>query len=364
MNKENSKEFILRANKYTFEECAEFAKDCKSGNELRKKSREIYDICFFKNWLPLFTWFRTKSHPSKYTEEVCYEIAKKYTTLKEFQKNERQAYNFAQYNGWIDNYTWLERKNKAKQWWWDYNNCYEEAKKYKTITEFRNGCRHCFEICRDNGWLEDFYWLSTEIYDENSLIDYIYVYRFEELNSIYVGRTVNPKRRHREHQKYKTDTTLLFCKKHGLEFPQMEIIEDGLTIKQGLEREDYYVQKFKNEGWNVLNKMKTGIVSGSAGNLTRHWTYETCYEEAKKYKTRKEFGDNASQACYVARVNGWIDDYDWMPLTMKPDGYQDVFENVAEAAKNIGRAATFITAKIVEHMMLHYEMVGSIFYIL
>ena len=44
----------------------------------------------------------------------------------------------------------------------------------------------------------------------------------------------------------------------------MEIIEDGLTIKQGLEREDYYVQKFKNEGWNVLNKMKTGIVSGSA----------------------------------------------------------------------------------------------------
>ena len=84
MSKENSKKFTLRANKYTFEECAEFAKDCKSGNELRKKSREIYDICFFKNWLPLFTWFRTKSHPSKYTEEVCYEIAKKYTTLKEF----------------------------------------------------------------------------------------------------------------------------------------------------------------------------------------------------------------------------------------------------------------------------------------
>ena len=44
----------------------------------------------------------------------------------------------------------------------------------------------------------------------------------------------------------------------------MEIIEDGLTIKQGLEREDYYVRKFKEEGWNVLNKMKTGIVSGSA----------------------------------------------------------------------------------------------------
>ena len=88
----------------------------------------------------------------------------------------------------------------------------------------------------------------------------------------------------------------------------MEIIEDGLTIKQGLEREDYYVQKFKKDGWNVLNKMKTGIVSGSAGNLTRHWTYETCYEEAKKYKSRKEFCDNAHTAYDVARKNGWLDE--------------------------------------------------------
>ena len=173
MIKENSKEFILRANKYTFEECAEFAKDCNSGNQLRHKNREIYDICFYKNWLPLFTWFRTKSHPSKYTEEVCYEIAKKYSTLKDFMKNERQAYNFAQYNGWLDNYTWLERKNKAKRWWWDYNNCYEEAKKYKTISKFRHGRRKCYEICRDNGWLEDFYWLSKEFYADDSLVDYI-----------------------------------------------------------------------------------------------------------------------------------------------------------------------------------------------
>ena len=105
MSKENSKKFTLRANRYTFEECAEFAKDCNSGNQLRHKNREIYDICFFKNWLPLFTWFRTKTHPSKFTEEVCYEIAKKYTTLNEFCKKEKSAYNFSLYNGWLDNYT-------------------------------------------------------------------------------------------------------------------------------------------------------------------------------------------------------------------------------------------------------------------
>ena len=79
--------------------------------------------------------------------------------------------------------------------------------------------------------------------------------------------------------------------------------------------------------------MKTRIVSGSAGNLTRYWTYETYYEEAKKYKTRKEFGDNASTAYNVARENGWLDDYDWMHLIKKPHGYWDVFENVAEVAK-------------------------------
>ena len=41
------------------------------------------------------------------------------------------------------------------------------------------------------------------------------------------------------------------------------------------------------------------------------WNKETCYEEAKKYSTRSEFKKGCDRAYNVACKNGWIDDYDW-----------------------------------------------------
>ena len=39
-----------------------------------------------------------------------------------------------------------------------------------------------------------------------------------------------------------------------------------------------------------------------------YWTYETCYEEAKKYSTRTEFCKGCGSAYEVARKNGWMDE--------------------------------------------------------
>ena len=41
------------------------------------------------------------------------------------------------------------------------------------------------------------------------------------------------------------------------------------------------------------------------------WTYETCLEEAKKYKSRGEFQKNNASAYNVALKNGWLDKYTW-----------------------------------------------------
>ena len=48
---------------------------------------------------------------------------------------------------------------------------------------------------------------------------------------------------------------------------------------------------------------------GSRG--MKKWNHETCYEEAKKYKSRGQFQDGSNQAYTVARKNGWLDEYDW-----------------------------------------------------
>lgn len=39
------------------------------------------------------------------------------------------------------------------------------------------------------------------------------------------------------------------------------------------------------------------------------WTYETCMKESKKYNTRSEFSNGCSRAYEVARKNGWLDDF-------------------------------------------------------
>ena len=42
-----------------------------------------------------------------------------------------------------------------------------------------------------------------------------------------------------------------------------------------------------------------------------YWTYERCYEEARKYKSLKEFEDKANGARRYASKMGWIKDYMW-----------------------------------------------------
>ena len=42
-----------------------------------------------------------------------------------------------------------------------------------------------------------------------------------------------------------------------------------------------------------------------------YWNRETCYAEAKKYKSRKEYQDNAVSAYNTSLKNKWLDDYTW-----------------------------------------------------
>ena len=53
----------------------------------------------------------------------------------------------------------------------------------------------------------------------------------------------------------------------------------------------------------------------------KKWNRETCYDEAKKYKSKAEFRKNSGGAYKVAYNNGWFDDYSWFESNQKPNGY-------------------------------------------
>lgn len=98
--------------------------------------------------------------------------------------------------------------------------------------------------------------------------DNIYIYLWEELNTIYIGRTVNPKSRHYQHRHIPTEKTYKFSSEHGVEHPKMVIIENNLTIEEGVEREKYWINEYREKSpFNVLNKLKGGQV-GKLSQLT------------------------------------------------------------------------------------------------
>lgn len=120
----------------------------------------------------------------------------------------------------------------------------------------------------------------------NEKRDNIYIYLWEELNTIYIGRTINPKSRHYQHRHIPTEKTYKFSSEHGVEHPKMIIIESGLTVVEGTQREEYWINEYrKNSPYDVLNKLKGGQV----GNLSKLTEEER--KERKKIWEEKHKND-------------------------------------------------------------------------
>ena len=326
--------------KWNKETCYEEAKKYSTRSEFKKGCDRAYNVACKNGWIDDYDWFK---RPKKWIYETCYIEAKKYKTKREFQRECGSAYVVACKNKWLDDYDWFVNGNKRaaeKKTKWNKETCYEEAKKYSTRSEFFKGCGSAYNVARQNKWLDDYIWFIEGRFKLfNDKVDSVYVYIFSD-NTVYIGRTLMKRQENRriEHQ---NDNVGLYAKYNNLNMPNMQILEENLTLKEGLEREDYWVNWYKNNGYYVLNKAKTGVGSGSLGTINNgKWNKETCYEEAKKYSTRSEFQKSSSGAYKVARKNKWLDDYDWFIEVYKPMGYWNK-ETCYEEAKKYSTRSEF-----------------------
>jgi hypothetical protein len=71
------------------------------------------------------------------------------------------------------------------------------------------------------------------------------------------------------------------------------------------------------------------------------WTYETCYEEAKKHKSKVEFRKKSGGAYNVALKKGWLSNYTWFEQKVKPIGYWNNYERCYDAAKKCKARSEF-----------------------
>jgi hypothetical protein len=213
----------------------------------------------------------------KWNRRTCREEALKYKSASEFEVNSSGAYAAALRNGWLEDYTWFAVLKQE----WNEQACFNEAKKYKTRGEFSYGSASAYKKALETGWISEYTWLSSR-------------------QSVPAGYWDNYEHCYEEAKKYRNRRS--FQKSCN----------------------GAYNKAFKN-GWlddyTWFEEMK---------KPNGFWNHDTCYKEAKKYKSKKEFRENANGAYQFAHNKGWLNDYIWLkPLT----GYWTYETCKAEAAK-------------------------------
>lgn len=321
----------------SFQNCQNEALKYNTITQLKRGNKSCYTSIISNEWDKIL--FPNKKlldqKPFAYWNDKnnCLNEAKKYKTITELKKYSYGCYSSLRKHHWEnDAYSYFV-KRKPNGYWDIKENCLQEAKKYRNMREFQMKCYGAYHRCKVNNWDEEI----KQLYDNTILyhgyeekIHCVYVYEIKETHSCYIGRTNNVIRRHQQHLRDVNDTLNKYCKGIGIKIPMYKIIKDELDAPQSQEQEDEYIKQYKENGWNVLNKATTGIGKGSLG-ATCKWNYDACKEESNKYKTITEF-QKANQSAYNAcKKNGWT--YDLFKNHKLSNGYWNDKANCKNAVE-------------------------------
>jgi predicted GIY-YIG superfamily endonuclease len=190
--------------------------------------------------------------------------------------------------------------------WLDYDRVRLEAQKYTDTSSFYKACHGAYNTAKRYGWFESItqHMVRLGNYDNRM----IYCFEFPD-NHVYVGLTANIKKREREHFNENTSVS-----KHIIQtslVPTLKIMSDYIAIDQAIALEISLVNKYRDDGWLVLNKIKAGGI----GNVKEKWTFERVKNEALKFNTKFAFEKGCGGAYGKAIRKGWINQ---VCMHMKP----------------------------------------------
>jgi hypothetical protein len=328
------------------------------------KRRKLQDK--FRHFLPLKI--------TKWTDEMLRDEAAKYTTLKDFVENSGSAYKTAHDRGILQDIT----KHMPRVKIWTYDEALKEAQKYNTFAEFSKNSPAFFQS-KQNGWLDDFKkFLSHTIswtkemcqteadkyttkrdFKKNSPKAYssafthgwlpditkhmivlgdkfkrmVYVFEFPD-NHAYVGLTQDKQRRNYSHLDTVKITSPIarHIVETGLQ-PEYKELSVYIDAKQAQELEDCTIQKYRQDGWIMLNKQK----GGNLGACRTTFTKELVQQIANKYTTRLDFKTQDAAAYRAAQKYGWLKDV--VAHIPKQDRTVWTYDKVKELAKTVSNRA-------------------------
>jgi predicted GIY-YIG superfamily endonuclease len=207
--------------------------------------------------------------------------------------------------------------------YWTYEKCKEAALKYNTKKEFRKNSSSAYNVILVKNWNN---LLSHMKIIGNRYNKCIYVYEFPD-NHAYIGLTYNINKRNLEHLSCIKSPVYKHLKNVNLN-PKLIKLTEYIPVKNAIEQENYWVNKYKDENWIILNKIKTGAVGSGIEILTK----EYCSNFAKLCKSRYDFCIKYNGPYRKALKNNWMDEF--FPKKISEILTKDYCSNFAKLCKS------------------------------
>lgn len=164
----------------------------------------------------------------------------------------------------------------------------------------------------------------------------VYVYEFNDLKTAYIGRTCEPKYRHYRHMHDTDDNVYKFIKNHPYEKFVLKRLKYNLSTKDSAVEERLAIDRYRKDGWTLINKAK----GGSVGAVNEKYTYEYCVDLAKKFEYLKDFYGQYPNVCDKCWEKGWMKGFIWLKKRKPKNEY--AFNEVLDAAKECTSIRDFI----------------------
>lgn len=250
-----------------------------------------------------------KHHPGYWNFNTILEAAKTCTHMAEFKKRYPGAADrmwMLRISTEIYKQAGLLSKYTKRGTWTIKENVHQEARKYKHRKEFEDNSAGAYDAAQRYGWLDDI--CAHMIPQANLQSRALYAFEFSD-KSVYIGLTWNYNERYKHH----LSCNKIIKEKRQIHTETFVKYNDFYPMSVAGQKELELIEKYRNEGWVILNKAKAGALGGNRIK----WTFDACLKELQKYETKREF-QLKSQSCYmVALRRGWIAELYKIWLTSK-----------------------------------------------
>ena len=322
---------------WTKERCWKEALKYNTRNEFKRGCESAYTSARINGWLDEICSHMINKYGIIWVYDECLKEALKYNTRSEFQKGSSSAYGSAHRNGWLDE---ICSHMVCGRVIWTYDKCKEKALKCSHRGEFQKKYFVAYSKARKNGWLDE---ICSHMKPKGSLKNrFIYSYEFKKTNSVYVGLTYDMDKRNIGHLYNGKNKSAVYkhIKKYNLSSNDYELVIHGeYEMAEAGEQEGIKLKEYINDGWNILNRTKTGNLGGSNySNIT----YQECVECALKCESRTEFLEKYRRHYSLSSKMGWLNEIcSHMELKRKPPGYWNDKERCHKEALNYNSRSKF-----------------------